>query len=248
MTEKKPPIAPETFPGHQEARNYEGCFIVLEGMDGSGRSTQVALLKEWLEFEGFAVQTMGLRRSNLLSKNLDEVMAKNTVTRLTLALMYATDLFDQLENLILPALRAGSVVLADRYYYTLIARAAARGIDRDYLQGIYAPALAPDLTFFLSVSPEVAFEREFKKNQALSYWESGRDMNLSPDLHTSFITYQGLMQKEYALMDKQFNFETLDGEAPVPLVNRLLRTKISRELGIKSMRYKPSDALLHLWR
>lgn len=237
-----------TFPGHREAERYEGAFIVLEGMDGSGRSTQVALLKEWLEFEGFAVQTMGLRRSNLVAKNLDEVMAKNTVTPLTLALMYATDLYDQLENVILPSLRAGSVVLADRYFFTLIARAAVRGIHRDYLYGIYQPALEPDLTFFLDVTPKIAFEREFKKNTALSYWESGRDMNLSTDLYRSFITYQGRMQREFRSMSRKFAFNWLDAEAPVPVVNRLLRMKISQQLGIKSTRYKPSDALLHLWR
>src|SRR5262249_28424603 len=110
-----------------------GSLIVIEGMDGSGRSTQIALLQEWLESEGFSVVTSGLRRSNLVGRDIDELLAKNAVTRLTLALMYATDFFDQLEHRIVPALKSGAVVLADRYVFTLIARGVVRGINRDYL-------------------------------------------------------------------------------------------------------------------
>ena len=104
-----------------------GNLIVIEGMDGSGRSTQIALLQEWLESEGFAVQTSGLRRSNLVGRDIDELLAKNAATRLTLALMYATDFFDQMEHRILPALRSGTIVLADRFIFTLIARGVVRG-------------------------------------------------------------------------------------------------------------------------
>ncbi|MGH9757283.1 MAG: dTMP kinase, partial [Candidatus Acidiferrales bacterium] len=123
-----------------------GSLIVIEGTDGSGRSTQISLLTEWLESEGFAVQTMGLRRSYLVGEDIDGLLAENAVTRMTLALMYGTDFFDQLERRILPALRSGLIVLADRYIFTLIARAAVRGIARDYLHGIYETALRPDLT------------------------------------------------------------------------------------------------------
>src|SRR5690349_21963080 len=111
-----------------------GSLIVIEGMDGSGRSTQITLLQEWLESEGFAVQTSGLRRSNLVGRDIDELLAKNAVTRLTLALMYATDFFDQIEHRILPALRAGTMVLADRYIFTLIGRGVVRGINREYMR------------------------------------------------------------------------------------------------------------------
>src|SRR4029077_14698765 len=115
-----------------------GSLIVIEGMDGSGRSTQIALLQEWLASEGFAVQTSGLRRSNLVGRDIDELLAKNAVTRLTLALLYATDFFDQVGHRILPALRSGTVVLADRFIFTLIARGVVRGINRDYMSGLYA--------------------------------------------------------------------------------------------------------------
>ena len=217
-------------------------------MDGSGRSTQITLLQEWLESEGFAVQTSGLRRSNLVGRDIDQLLAKNAVTRLTLSLMYATDFFDQVEHRILPALRAGTVVLADRFIFTLIARGVVRGINRDYIGGLYAMALRPHLTFWLNVRPETAFAREFKKAQAISYWEAGRDMSLSHDLYWSFIRYQTMIKREFEVMAKRHNFIELDGEASVSAVNKQLRHRIGERLGIRATKYTPSAALAHLWR
>ena len=225
-----------------------GTLFVLEGTDGSGRSTQISLLTEWLESEGFAVQTMGLRRSFLVADDIDTLLAENSVTPMTLALMYSTDFFDQLERRILPALRSGLIVLADRYIYTLIARSAVRGIGRDYLHGIYEMALRPDLTFWLNVKPEVAFDREFKKSQTISYWESGRDMSLSNDLFQSFIRYQSLIRREFDYLSQRHGFIEIDGEESVSEVNRVLRKRIASALGIRSTHYKPSHALAHLWR
>ncbi len=225
-----------------------GNLIVIEGMDGSGRSTQIALLQEWLESEGFAVQTSGLRRSNLVGRDIDELLAKNAVTRLTLALMYATDFFDQVEHRVLPALRSGTMVLADRFIFTLVARGVVRGINRDYLNGLYAMALRPHLTFWLNVRPETAFAREFKKAQAISYWEAGRDMSLSHDLYWSFIRYQTMIKKEFEFMAKRHSFIELDGEASVSAVNKQLRQRIGEQLGIRATKYTPSAALAHLWR
>jgi dTMP kinase len=225
-----------------------GSLVVIEGMDGSGRSTQIALLQEWLESEGFAVQTSGLRRSNLVGRDIDELLAKNAVTRLTLSLMYATDFFDQIEHRILPALRSGTVVLADRFIFTLIARGVVRGINRDYISGLYAMALRPHLTFWLNVRPETAFAREFKKAQAISYWEAGRDMSLSHDLYWSFIRYQTMIKREFEVMAKRHAFIELDGEASVSAVNKQLRQRIGEQMGIRATKYTPSAALAHLWR
>ena len=225
-----------------------GTLIVIEGMDGSGRSTQISLLQEWLESEGFAVQTSGLRRSTLVGRDIDELLAKNAVTRLTLALMYCTDFFDQLEHRIVPALKSGTIVLADRYIFTLIARSVVRGINRDYLSGLYAMALRPHLTFWLNVRPETAFGREFRKAQAISYWEAGRDMSLSHDLFWSFIRYQTMIKREFEAFAKRHDFLELDGEAPVSTVNKLLRQRIAEQLGIRATKYTPSSALAHLWR
>ncbi|GAC1639043.1 MAG: hypothetical protein NVS9B14_19990 [Candidatus Acidiferrum sp.] len=231
-----------------DPNEISGSLIVIEGMDGSGRSTQISLLQEWLESEGFSVQTSGLRRSNLVGRDIDELLAKNAVTRLTLALMYSTDFFDQVEHRIVPALKSGAVVLADRYVFTLIARGVVRGINRDYLSGLYAMALRPHLTFWLNVRPETAFGREFRKAQAISYWEAGRDMSLSHDLYWSFIRYQTMIKREFESMAKKHSFLELDGEASVPTVNKLLRQRIAEHLGIRATKYPPSSALAHLWR
>ncbi len=225
-----------------------GTLIVLEGTDGSGRSTQIALLTEWLESQGFAVQTMGLRRSNLIADDIDTLMSENTVTRLTLALMYATDFYDQLENRIMPALRSGMVVLADRFVYTLIARGVVRGLHRDYLEGIYSKALQPDLTFWLDLRPEMAFDRLFRKSQAISYWEAGRDMSLSGDLYQSFVRYQTMIRKEFDDLSRRHGFEKLDAEGSVAQTNGELRKRIAAHLRIRSTRYKPSHALASVWR
>lgn len=235
------------LPGVRE-EELSGALIVLEGTDGSGRSTQISLLTEWLESQGFAVQTMGLRRSFLVATDIDALLEENSVTRLTLALMYSADFFDQLERRILPALRSGLVVLADRYIYTLIARSAVRGIGRDYLHGIYEMALRPSLTFWLDVRPEVAFDREFKKSQTISYWESGRDMSLSNDLFQSFIRYQSLVRREFDYLSRRHGFIEVNGEASVSSVNRELRKRIAALLGIRGTQYRPSHALAHLWR
>jgi dTMP kinase len=246
------PEAPSRFYGIPlpgvKPEELSGSLIVLEGSDGSGRSTQISLLTEWLESEGFAVQTMGLRRSFLVGEDIDALMAENAVTRMTLALMYGTDFFDQLERRILPALRSGLVVLADRYIFTLIARSAVRGISRDYLHGIYEMALRPDLTFWLNVKPEVAFDREFKKSHSISYWESGRDLSLSNDLFQSFIRYQSMIKREFEYLSKRHGFFEIDGEGSVSEVNRVLRKRIAAQLGIRGTHYKPSHALSHLWR
>jgi dTMP kinase len=234
-------------PGVKE-EELSGSLIVLEGADGSGRSTQIALLTEWLEWEGFAVQTMGLRRSYLVAEDIDTLLAENTVTRLTLALMYCTDFYDQLERRILPALRSGLIVLADRYIFTLIARSAVRGIRREYLHGIYELALRPDLVFWLNVGPQVAFDREFRKAHSISYWEAGRDMSLSNDLYQSFVRYQSLIRKEYEQLSARHNFIEVDGERAIHAVNRDLRTRIAEHLGIRNTKYEPSHALAHLWR
>ncbi len=231
-----------------DPNEISGSLVVIEGMDGSGRSTQISLLQEWLESEGFSVQTSGLRRSNLVGRDIDELLAKNAVTRLTLSLMYATDFFDQVEHRIVPALKSGAVVLADRYVFTLIARGVVLGINRDYLSGLYAMALRPHLTFWLNVRPETAFGREFRKAQAISYWEAGRDMSLSHDLYWSFIRYQTMIKREFEAQAKKHSFIELDGEANVPTVNKLLRQRIAEHLGIRATKYTPSSALAHLWR
>lgn len=224
-----------------------GELIVVEGADGSGRSTQIQLLTEWLEWNGFPVQTMGLRRSRLLAQDIDELLGRNDLQPLTLALLYATDFYDQLVNRIIPALRGGFVVLADRYVYTLVARAAVRGLERNYLWNVYDFAVDPDLLFRLEVSPQTSFERLFEQQQSVSYWEAGGDLNLSSNLYESFVAYQSMLRDEFNRQTDRWSFETIDGEQSVPEVNRALRETIGAALEIENLDYQPSDEFLPIW-
>ena len=230
-----------------DPEDLTGELIVLEGPDGSGRSTQIQLLTEWLEWNGYAVQTMGLRRSRLLAQDIDELLGRNELQRRTLALLYATDFYDQLVSRIIPALRGGFVVLADRYIFTLVARAAVRGIDRDYLWNVYDFAVEPDLMFRLQVSPKTSFERLFEEQQAISYWEAGGDLNLSSNLYESFVEYQMMLRNEFDKQADQLEFHNVDGEQRVPAVNRALREELGEYLGIEDLSYEPSEQYLPIW-
>jgi dTMP kinase len=204
-----------------------GKLVVVEGADGSGRSTQIAMLKEWLEGEGFATGGVGLARSTLVSGELEQAKLGNVLGRTTLSLFYATDFADQLENRILTALSAGFIVLADRYIYTLMARDLVRGADPDWLRGLYGMALVPDLVFYLRVAPRQLVERNFRKNAELDFWESGMDIGLSRDRFDSFIRYQTLIQRRFARMEDEYGFHVVNGNRSPRWVNRELRQGIA---------------------
>jgi len=153
---------------------FPGRLIVIEGTDGVGRSTQIALLREWLEDQGYAVVQTGFRRSDLASRGIQRAKRGHTLDPLTLNLFYATDFWDRLERHILPALRAGMVALVDRYIFSLIARAALRGVPRDWMEDVYGMALIPDRTFYLDITVEQLIPRVINTT-GLNYWESGQD-------------------------------------------------------------------------
>jgi dTMP kinase len=188
-----------------------GKLIVVEGADGSGRSTQIAMLREWLEGEGYALADFGLRRSTLVGTELSKAKNGNVLGHLTRSLFYATDFMDQMENVIVPALRAGFVVLCDRYIYTLISRDVVRGASREWVENLYSIALVPDAVFYLKVNPQILVERNFQKHPTLDYWESGMDLGLSPNMFESFIKYQRLIQREFTRMQEHYGFQVVDG-------------------------------------
>lgn len=204
-----------------------GKLIVIEGADGSGRTTEVELLKQWLEIEGHAVVDTGLRRSDLVSAEIDRGKQGHTLGATTMALLYAVDFADQLENKMIPALAAGATVLADRYIYTLMARAVVRGASREYARELYSFALRPDLVVFLSARPEILLHRSIAKYGSLDYWESGMDLCLSRDLFESFFLYQERLLGEFAWMGEQYAFHRVDANrAPEQVhedVQRLVR-------------------------
>ena len=203
-----------------------GKLIVVEGADGSGRSTQIAMLVEWLEGSGHATVQVGLKRSTLVSEELEQAQEGNILSRTTLSLFYATDFADQLENIILPALKAGFVVLADRYIYTLMARDMVRGVDEAWLRNLYGIALEPDAVFYLNVPPQELVQRSFAKNSALDYWESGMDLGLSRDMFDSFMQYQGAMQNTFRRLQTTYGFTIVDGLRSATAINADLQKKI----------------------
>jgi dTMP kinase len=217
----RPPNAPDMI---------EGRLIVIEGPDNSGRSTQIALLKDWLEDTGHAVTDVGLKRSNLVSRELDEAMEGNVLGKTTLTLFYATDFVDQVENKIIPALKAGYIVLADRYIYTLLARAMVRGIDPDWVAGVYGIAPKPDLVFYLRVDPTTLLERRFGSQPHLDYWESGMDIGLSSDMYSSFYTYQARMWQEFQSLAEIHDFHQLDGTDTIATIHSRMRRIVQSAL------------------
>ena len=211
-----------------------GKLIVVEGADGSGRSTQIAKLVEWLEGCGHATVQVGLKRSTLVSEELEQAQEGNILSRTTLSLFYATDFADQLENIILPALKAGFIVLSDRFIYTLMARDMVRGMDEGWLKNLYGIALEPDVVFYLNVPPEELVQRSFAKNTALDYWESGMDLGLSRDMFDSFMKYQTSMQKTFRQLQATYGFTIVDGMRPPDTINAELQKKISAVLAGKA--------------
>lgn len=187
-----------------------GRLIVIEGADGSGRTTEVGLLRDWLEIQGHPVVESGLRRSTLVAEQIDRAKQGHTLGGTTLALFYAVDFADQLENKILPALAAGSTVLADRYIYTLMARAIVRGASRAWAEKLYSFALKPDLVLLLDAKPDVLLHRSIGKYGSLDYWESGMDLSLSRDRFESFFLYQARLAAEIDWMVKEYGFYKID--------------------------------------
>src|SRR6266446_6545457 len=232
-----PRPTPRQFYGHGLPRvnldKLAGRLIVVEGADGSGRSTQIAQLVEWLEGGGHATVQVGLKRSTLVSEELEKAKQGNILSRTTFSLFYATDFGDQLENIILPALKAGFVVLADRYIYTLMARDMVRGMDEAWLKNVYGIALEPDAVFYLNVPPEELVQRSFAKNAALDYWESGMDLGLSRDMFDSFMKYQTTMEKTFRHLQKIYRFTIVNGMRSTEAINSDLRKKIGLVLAGK---------------
>ena len=203
-----------------------GKLVVIEGADGSGRSTQISRLVEWLEGCGHATVQVGLKRSTLVSEELNQAKRGNILSRTTLSLFYATDFADQIENVIIPSLRAGFIVIADRYIYTLMARDMARGADPSWLRNLYGMALVPDIVFYLNVPAEELVQRNFAKDYALDYWESGMDLGLSHDMFDSFIRYQAMIVDMFKKMQKTYGFTIVDASRSADEINLELQKKI----------------------
>src|SRR3954468_10209920 len=206
--------------------NYPGKLIALEAPDGAGRSTQITLLHEWLEVKGYGVIETGWTRSELMSPTIDLAKSSNTLNKLTFVLLYATDFADRLEKEIIPALKAGFIVLSDRYIFTALARAGVRGVDRQWLRTLYGFAIAPHLTFYLNVDVKT-LSRRVLESRGMDYWESGMDMKHGDDIYESFRTYQNRLLKEYASMADEFRFRVVDARRAVDRIQDELRRQVN---------------------
>ena len=218
------------FYGHRpssiEDVEMPGRLIVLEGTDGVGRSTQIALLTEWLEARGFAVVSTGLRRSDLAGRGIARAKRGNTLDPLTLSLFYAADFWDRLERRILPALRAGMVALVDRYVFSLIARAIVRGVSAEWMEGLYGFALVPDLVVYLDIDLQHLLPRVLSST-GLDYWESGDDFLAGPDLYHNFVDYQTRLLAEFRRLASVHDFKTVDARGTVSDVFQAMVGQVS---------------------
>jgi dTMP kinase len=203
-----------------------GRLIVLEGTDGVGRSTQVALLHEWLEANGYAVTQTGLARSSLVGPGLERAKQGHTLGDITLNLYYATDFADRLEKEIIPALRAGFVCLTDRYIYSMIARAVVRGVDYHWLKDLFGFAIVPDAVFYLEADLEHLVPRVLS-GEGFDYWESGMDALRGDDIFENYLNYQNQLLERYRQIGKEYNFVWVDANRTVHEIFVDLRQQIT---------------------
>ena len=210
--------------------DISGKLIVIEGTDGVGRSTQIEFLTEWLKVKGYGVISTGWTQSPLLGPTIDQIKKGNTLNQITFAVLYAADFADRLENQIIPALKSGFIVLADRYMYTAFARHNVRGVDPEWIRQVYGFALEPDLVIYLKIGIEDLILRMFESGKCINYWEAGMDIGLSDDLYESFVKYQTLMLTEFDQMTDEFNFKVVDASRWPKSVNTVLKHEIEKLL------------------
>ncbi len=211
-----------------DVSELQGKLIVIEGPDAVGRSTQVALLRQWLEREGHAVLDTGMARSALAGKGIKMAKEGNTLGPVTMTLFYTTDFADQLQNEIIPALRAGFVVLTDRYIYSIMARAIARGEDRRWIERVAGFALVPHATYYLRADVRTLVSRVVLGRGAFDYWESGMDVRFGPDMYESFVRYQKRMIRALETMVTPYGFTVIDADRPAARVFSDLQRRIAR--------------------
>src|SRR6266571_3551676 len=202
-----------------------GRLIVIEGTDGVGRSTQLRLLRPWLESSGYAVVDTEMTRSKLVGAGLKQAKEGHTLGPITLNLFYATDFVDRFESQILPALRAGFIVLTDRYIYSLIARGLVRGAEPHWIRSIYGLALKPDAIFYLRIDIDDLIPRVLQR-RGFDYWESGMDMRLGADLFESFVNYQTRLLEQFDAMSQEYGFEIVDAGQSIERIAEQLKEKV----------------------
>jgi dTMP kinase len=209
---------------------YRGRLICVEGIDGSGKSTQLLLLERWLRSRGYPVHFTEWNSSRLVRRSMQRGKKKNLLTPTTFSLLHAVDFADRLTYQILPPLKAGMIVLADRYVYTAFARDVARGVHPEWVRAVYSPALRPDLTLYFRVPIDVSLERLLSGRAKLKYHEAGMDVGLSADPVESFRIFQSRVLEIYDQLTTEFGMRPIDATAEIPNQQRVIRTMVQEIL------------------
>ena len=213
-----------------QKNTYQGKLIVVEGIDGSGKSTQIDLLYKWLESRGKAVYFSEWNSSKLVKSTTRLAKKEHMFTPTTFSLLQATDFAERWENLILPMLKAGVIVLADRFAFTAFARDVARGVDPLWVRNLYSFAPQPDIALYFRVPLDVAVDRILSSRSKIKYYEAGMDLGLSDNKVTSFRLFQQKILDEYDKMVDEFGFTVIDGDLPVQMQQRQVRQIVRRQL------------------
>ncbi len=210
---------------------FKGRLIVVEGIDGSGKSTQLSLLSQWLRSRGLAVAFSEWNSSPLVKETTKRGKKKEMFTPCTFSLIHATDFADRMERYILPLLKAGAIVCADRYAYTACARDVVRGVGRRWVRNLYRFAVEPNLAFYFRVPLDVALGRILGGRNAIKYYEAGMDLGLSRNVEESFRLFQGRILAEYESMIEEMGFHVIDATGSIEDQQRQMRSIVLRELG-----------------
>jgi dTMP kinase len=203
--------------------NTPGKLIAVEGLDGSGKSTQVYLIQRWLELSGYKVFFTEWNSSSIVREATRKGKRRNLLTPTTFSLIHCTDFADRYERNILPMLKAGFIVLADRYKFTALARDTVRGCPPEWVEQLYSFAFEPDITFYFSLPLRTALDRILGGRPALKYHEAGMDLGLSPDPVESFKIFQGRIHKAYELLAKNRGFTRISSDRPVEAIQEEVR-------------------------
>src|SRR5690349_5725074 len=221
---------------------FPGRLIAVEGLDGSGKSTQIYLLKRWLEAEGIKVYFSEWNSSEIVKSATSKGKKRELLTPTTFSLIHATDFADRYERHLVPLLRAGYIVLCDRYVFTAFARDVVRGCPPEWVRGIYNFAALPDLTFFFKADLEVSLKRILDGRPKLKFFEAGMDLRLSNDIYESFRIFQGRLLEQYLAMSTEFNFTVIDANEPVETQQAVVRQLVSKRVdlsGFKRQKNQP---------
>jgi dTMP kinase len=217
--------------------NLPGKLIVVEGLDGSGKSTQVHLLQRWLELEGYRVYFTEWNSSPIVRKVTKRGKKEQLLTPTTFSLIHATDFADRFERHVLPMLHAGYIVLADRYIYTAFARDHVRGVERSWVHNLYSFAVKPDIALFFNVPLEVALGRILEGRPQLKYYEAGMDMGFATDVDESFRIFQGRVYEEYLRMVDEFGLIPVEATRPPDVQQREIRKLVSEKIDLPRFKY-----------